>query len=294
MLTHLLSPPEKPPRAVVLGGAGFVGGAAVRHLAGAGIETLALGRAQVDLVSAGAAEALRRHLRPGDALVFASAHAPCRNAAMLVENVRMAEAVGAAIQGSGISHLVYVSSDAVYRDSPGPLTEASCAEPGSAHGAMHLSREILLRADHPGPMAVLRPTLIYGLEDPHNGYGPNRFRRLASAGADIALFGEGEERCDHVHVEDVALLLRRIVERRSTGVLNAVSGEVASFRELAEFTAEQFSPRVSVSGSPRTGAMPHGGYRPFDASAIARAFPGLRMTPWREGIASTCRILADA
>jgi hypothetical protein len=27
--------------------------------------------------------------------------------------------------------------------------------------------------------------------DPHNGYGPNRFRRLAAAGQEIVLFGEG-------------------------------------------------------------------------------------------------------
>jgi UDP-glucose 4-epimerase len=292
MLTHQLSPSEKPGRAVVLGAAGFVGAACVRHLRAAGVETLALGRAEVDLVSPGAGEALLKHLLPGDALVFASAHAPCRNAAMLVENVRMAEPVCAALRDAGLAHLVYVSSDAVYKDSAGPLTEASCAEPGSPHGAMHLSREVLLRSEFSGPIAVLRPTLIYGLHDPHNGYGPNRFRRLASAGADIVLFGDGEERRDHIHVEDVAELLCRMVQRRSDGTLNAVSGEVASFREIAELTAAQFSPQVSISTTPRTGAMPHGGYRPFDPKAIARSFPDLRITPWREGVAETCRILA--
>jgi len=44
------------------------------------------------------------------------------------------------------------------------------------------------------PLAILRPTLVYGAGDPHNGYGPNRFRRLASANQPIVLFGEGEER----------------------------------------------------------------------------------------------------
>jgi len=288
MLAHLLSPPGKPTRAVVLGAAGFVGGASVRHLKAAGIETLALGRAEVDLLAPGAAGTLRRHLRPGDTLVFVSARAPCKNAAMLVENIRMAEAACAAIKASDIAHLVYVSSDAVYKDSAEPLTEDSCAEPASSHGAMHLAREVLLRAEFTGPMAILRPTLIYGLDDPHNGYGPNRFRRLASEGKSIVLFGEGEERRDHVHVEDVAELLCGLVLRRSAGTLNAVSGNVASFRELAEFTAAQFSPRVSISSSPRTGPMPHGGYRPFDPTAIKRAFPDFLITPWREGIASTC------
>jgi nucleoside-diphosphate-sugar epimerase len=292
MLTHLLSPGEKPRRAVVLGAAGFVGSAALRHLKAAGIETLGLSRGDVDLASPGGADALKKRLMQGDALVFASARAPCRDAAMLVENVRMAGAVCAAIKEAEVAHLVYVSSDAVYKDSADALSEASCAEPGSPHGAMHLAREVLLRSEFAGPFAILRPTLIYGLHDPHNGYGPNRFRRLASAGADIVLFGNGEERRDHVHVEDVAELLSRIVQRGSTGILNAVSGDVASFREIAEFTVAQFSPQVSIIGSPRKGPMPHNGLRPFDAAEIVRAFPDFHMTQWRDGIASTCRIPA--
>ena len=202
----------------------------------------------------------------------------------------MAEAVCTAIREVAISHLVYVSSDAVYRDSNEPLTEGSCAEPGSAHGAMHLAREVVLRAEYVGPMAVLRPTLVYGIDDPHNGYGPNRFRRLATAGSKIFLFGEGEERRDHVHVEDVAGLFRRIVQRRSTGVLNAVSGELASFREIAEFTSALFNPVVAVKSTARIGPMPHNGYRPFNAAAIGVAFPDFRITPWREGISAVCRM----
>jgi nucleoside-diphosphate-sugar epimerase len=289
MLTHHLTAADKPPRTIVLGAGGFLGSAFVRRLRAAGIETHGLGRAEVELLGPGASEAILRHLRPKDTLVFVSARAPCKNAAMLVENVRMAEAVCAAMKGAEPGHLVYVSSDAVYKDSEAPLTESSCAEPGSPHGVMHLAREILLRSDYPGPMAIVRPTLVYGLHDPHNGYGPNRFRRLAFAGSDIALFGGGEERRDHIHVDDVAEMVCRIVRHGSTGTLNAVTGEVASFRELAEFTADQFSPRVSVTTSTRVGPMPHGGYRPFDPAAIRAAFPDLKLTPWRIGVAAVCK-----
>jgi UDP-glucose 4-epimerase len=294
MLTHSLPDTEKPKRVVVLGASGFVGSASLLRIMGTGIETLPIGRAAVDLVGPGAGDALRGHLRPGDTLVFASARAPCRNAAMLAENVRMAEAVIAAIKGGSVEHVVYVSSDAVYKDSADPITEESCAEPGSPHGAMHLAREVLLRSEFSGPLAILRPTLIYGLRDPHNGYGPNRFRRLAAAGSDMVLFGNGEERRDHVHIGDVAEMVCRVVQRRSVGILNAVSGNVASFRELAEFTADQFSPRVSIANSPRAGPMPHGGYRAFDPAGIFRAFPDFHATHWREGIVSTCNALPRA
>ena len=98
-------------------------------------------------------------------------------------------------------------------------------------------------------MFVLPST--YGIDDPHDGYGPNRFRRLAAEGKDLVLFGEGEEQRDHVAVADIAELVLCIVLHRSTGIVNAVSGEVVSFRALAEFIAAQFTPLVTIKGSPR-------------------------------------------
>jgi len=285
MLTHFHSAPSKPSRVVVLGAGGFIGSAIRRRIADNGILVLGLGRPGLDLLAPDAAKRLAEALAPEDVLIFASAHAPCRNLEMLSENVVMAAAVCAALKERPVAHLVYISSDAVYKDSPQPLTEASCAEPASLHGVMHLAREVALRQEHAGPLALVRPTLVYGLEDPHNGYGPNRFRRLAAAGQDIALFGEGEERRDHVDVEDIAEVVHRIVLRRSAGVANAVSGETVSFRELAEFVASEFTPRVAVKGTPRTGPMPHNGFRPFDNAAVLRAFPGFRFRTAREGLA---------
>ena len=285
MLTHHCSEPRQPARVVVLGARGFIAGAVLRRLTLDGTATLALGSSALDLLAPDAAERLAAALKVDDTLVFASAKAPCKDLAMLRENLVMAEAVCTALRKRPVSHVIYISSDAVYEDSREPITEATSAAPLSLHGAMHLTREIALREAFSGPLALVRPTLVYGFDDPHNGYGPNRFRRLAAAGKEIVLFGEGEERRDHVSVEDVAELVRLIARHRSAGVANAVSGEVASFRELAEFVAAEFTPRVAVRGSPRTGPMPHGGYRPFDNHAMLDAFPGFRFQRWREGLA---------
>jgi nucleoside-diphosphate-sugar epimerase len=254
----------------------------------AGIEILALGRESCDLLASDAAGRLAVKLRPDDTVVFVSACAPVKSAAMLMENIRMGDAVCAALTERPVAHVVYISSDAVYKDSTEPISESSCAEPGSLHGVMHLTREVMLRSEFSGPLALVRPTLTYGIDDPHNGYGPNRFRRLASEGKELVLFGEGEERRDHVAVSDIAELVLRIVLHRSTGIANAVTGEVVSFRTLAEFIAAQFNPRVAVRGSPRTAPMPHNGLRPFAPSAALTAFPDFTFTAWREGVAAMC------
>lgn len=285
MLKHFHAHARPPSRVVVLGAGGFIGSTILRRLA-AVMPTLALGRPALDLLAPCARTLLAQTLHPEDTLIFASARAPCKNVEMLRENIIMLDAVCGALKKQPVAHVVYLSSDAVYKDSSEPITEASCAEPSSIHGAMHLVREVALRQEFVGPLALVRPTLVYGVDDPHNGYGPNRFRRLAASGQTIVLFGDGEERRDHVYVEDIAELVRLIVLHRSSGVANAVSGDVVSFRELAEFVAAEFVPRVAITGSPRMGPMPHNGYRSFGNSAALQAFPGFRFNSWREGLSS--------
>jgi nucleoside-diphosphate-sugar epimerase len=237
-----------------------------------------VGRKEVDLLSPEAADKLSNIIRQGDAVVAAAAKAPCKDSAMLVDNMVIARAMVRTLAAAPVAHVVNISSDAVYADSAEPLTEASCAAPDSLHGAMHLAREVMFRAEVKAPLAILRPSLLYGAADPHNGYGPNRFRRLAAEGKEIVLFGEGEERRDHVYIGDVAELVARVLYHCSTGVLNIATGKVHSFREIAE----KFSSKVK--GSPRSGPMPHNGYRPFDAAGVRKAFPDFRFTPLDEGL----------
>ena len=291
MLQHHNRTPRLPPRTVVLGAGGFIGGAIQRRLEGAGAAVLGLGRRELDLVADGADERLAALLRPDDTLVIVSARAPCKTPAMMLENIRMMASICAALARRPVAHLVYVSSDAVYADGPLPLTEASPAAPTSLHGVMHLAREQMLITAAAGatPLAILRPTLVYGAGDPHNGYGPNKFRRQANCGEAIVLFGEGEERRDHVDVGDIAEITCLVINHRSGGVLNIATGAVASFRALAD-KAVALSPRkVEIKGLPRNGPMPHNGYRAFDASATQKAFPDFRYTAVDVGLARAQR-----
>ena len=292
MLRHLAPAPMAPARVVVIGGSGFVGGALCRRIARAQIPVLAITRQQIDLLADGAEKQLRAIVQPGDAVVAAAARAPCRSLDMLVENVKMTRAMIAALRDAAPSHVINISSDAVYADEPVPIDEETPTAPGTLHGAMHLAREIAFRSDISAPLTIVRPTLLYGLEDPHNGYGPNRFRRLAAAGENITVFGAGEERRDHVWIDDLAEILFRILTRRSIGVLNVATGEAHSFRALAEAAAGASQRKVAVEETPRVGPMPHNGYRPFDIEATRAAFPDFAYAPTIATVAKL-QILAE-
>jgi UDP-glucose 4-epimerase len=285
MLEHLHASPQKPKRVVVMGSGSFVGGAILERLAKEGLQALGLSRKEVDLLKPEAAEKLRAFLKPGDAFVAVSAIAPVKNPDMLIDNLVMARAMTRALAQVELSQVVNISSDAIYADGPLPLTESTPAAPTSLHGAMHLARELIFRAEVKAPLAMLRPTLIYGASDPHNGYGPNRFRRLAAEAKEIVLFGEGEERRDHVFIGDVGELALRVLMHKSRGELNVASGEAHSFRAVAEKVVKLSGRSVALKGSPRSGPMPHNGYRPFDISACRAAFPDFRPTGIDHGLA---------
>ncbi|HTI85265.1 MAG TPA: NAD(P)-dependent oxidoreductase [Alphaproteobacteria bacterium] len=280
MLTHAHAEPKSPSRVVVIG-AGFVGNSIARAVERRGVPVLALKRADLDLLADNAAESLAKRLRADDSVVFVSAQAPARNAAQLIQNLKMAEVVAKTLAAQSVAHLVYISSDAVYADDANPVTERSSVQPASMHGMMHAARELMLRTEAKVPLAILRPSLLYGAADPHNGYGPNRFRRLAAKGETITLFGEGEEMRDHVLIDDVAEIAAATLAHRSTGVLNIATGVSTSFRRIAEMIVARAGRPVEIKGTPRQNPITH---RHFDIADTLKAFPAFHFTPLAKGL----------
>lgn len=290
MLTHLRAAPSAPSRVVVLGARGFVAGDLVRHLTRTGTPVLALSSGDLDLTTPASVDAMRGLLREDDALVFVSALTPDRgrDIATMMRNLQMAQHVCAALAARPCGPVVYVSSDAVYHDDANPVRESSCAQPSSFHGMMHAARERMLIETLKAaktPLAILRPSLLYGHGDTHNGYGPNRFVRTAVADRKIALFGEGEEKRDHVYIEDVSALVGLVLAHRSAGVLNVATGRSHSFREVAEHVSS-ICGDVAIVPSPRANPITH---RHFDISTLVAAFPAFRFTSLRAGLDGTVR-----
>ena len=121
----------------------------------------------------------------------------------------------------------------------------------------------------------------------HNGYGPNRFLRLAERGQPIVLFGKGEERRDHVLIDDVAELTAQVIYRRSSGALNIATGTLRSFRDIADMVVRYIDRAVPIVETPRTQPMPHKGYRAFDIACCSTAFPDFSFTPFPDGLRRT-------
>jgi len=248
-------------RVLVIGASGFVGGEIKRQLELSGIEVLSITRSNFDLSENSSLERIASSILPSDSIVFAAARAPVRNMDDFIYNSLLVRNFVDCLQSTDFEYLLNISSDAVYPDMPTPIDEECRPSPGTLHGAMHLSREIALSQSF-SQVGDLRPTLIYGAEDPHGGYGPNLFIRRALNNQSILLFGEGEELRDHIHVSDVAKLALHMLKDQVTGPINAVTGTVKSFYSIAEIVTKLI-PGTKIEFLSRKGLVPHNGYREF-------------------------------
>jgi len=240
-------------------------------------------------------QSLRGLIRADDAVVVVSAITPDKGKDVhtLMKNLTMGSHLSIFLQQHPCAHVLYISSDAVYADGMSLIRETSCASPTTFHGLMHLARErMLAQALALGriPLMILRPCTLYGAQDTHHAYGPNRFLRGAMQQRAITLIGEGEEQRDHVALTDLARLIGFCIVHRSDGVLNVATGTSVSFARLARMVAELFEEPVRIDSQPRQSAVTH---RHFDVTALMRAFPSWRPTPLREGLLETFRQLRE-
>lgn len=278
------SDPSAPARIVVLGAGGFLGRHAVPVLQGIAGAVLTPSARELDLSAPEATGRLVALLQPRDTLLFLSAVTPDkgRDGATLIRNLQMARTVCLAAERVKLGHLVYAASDAVYGWDEEQISEATPAVPTDLYGAMHRTRELMLSAEAPAPLAVLRFTAVYGEQDTHNAYGPNRFIRQARKEGRIKLFGDGEDVRDHLYIADAVDVLRRVVIGRAEGLSNVASGVSTSFRDLAEVVAAHV-PGTVIEAGPRAQPATR---RRFAPSAAQSAFPDLYFTPLTTGIST--------
>lgn len=125
-----------PDRVVVLGAGGFIGRTLVSMLQRAGIAVLPVSSADLDLATHGAADRLGAMLQRHDAVVMLAALTPDKGRGLqpFLTNIHMAASLCGALEKLTLAHVVYLSSDSVYRMAAGLVSEVSCAEPDDLYG----------------------------------------------------------------------------------------------------------------------------------------------------------------
>jgi 2'-hydroxyisoflavone reductase len=137
----------------------------------------------------------------------------------------------AAVLGANVGRYIYISSISVYPDTSKPGTDetapvATIADPttekitGETYGALKALSEKAAQTAMPGKVAVVRPGLIVGPEDPSDRftYWPARVAR----GGEVLAPGSPDDPIQLIDVRDLGEFLVRLIEDKATGVYNAL------------------------------------------------------------------------
>ena len=231
-------------KALVTGGAGFLGRECIRQLRAEGIETVSTDRAgEVDLRGDLSEPEFCSSLPNVDAVVhnagvqYLSPDLPffSRTAYFDRNNVEATGNLARRYAGTP-AHFVYVGTSMMYQ-----VTGASSYSPTSPmlgqgiYSSSKLAAWERVRA-LPNRTSLMVPCIIAG---PGRGglFAPFA-RSIARFGA-VVFPGEGSRPTHMVHVEDAAGLLARIVARKTAGVFNAASPEPLSIGQWADAIAAE-------------------------------------------------------
>ena len=257
-------------RIVLFGSNGFVSSSIKKYLEKVKYNFIVLGSKRYDLTNSKNIKKINKILSNDDIILFTSSIAPSKTFQEFNKNITMSLNMIRAIGEKKINKFVYLSSDAVYKDTKSPINEKTEADPNTLHGLMHVTRERIFSSFFCKKMLVVRPTLIYGENDPHNGYGPNSFIRLAKKNLNIKLFGKGEERRDHININTVVILILDLIKKDKFGVFNLCSGSVISFNNLAKKIIKIIGSKSKIIFTKRVGPMHHLGLRQFDIKKLKK------------------------
>jgi dTDP-4-dehydrorhamnose reductase len=223
-----------PPRLLVTGGSGHLGGEVVRRASEAGWDVAgtsfhAPGGVRLDVRDAAAVEALVADLAPE--CVVHTAYVQ-DGADAWATNVDGSANVAAAAAGQG-ARLIHLSTDLVFDGRAGPYREDDPVHPLLEYGLSKAEGERVVAGRHP-EATIVRTSLIYGGEG-LSGH-ERRILDVVDGRADLAFFTD-ELRCP-VHVSDLARALLALAGIAHAGPLHLAGADGVSRYEFARLVAE--------------------------------------------------------
>jgi UDP-glucose 4-epimerase len=301
-------------RAIVTGGAGFIGSHVVDALLAEGcdvtvIDDLSSGDAgrvaeparlcELDIVERPALEALIAEVQPGaifhlaaQASVVASVEDPGRDCDV---NVKGTLNVLEAASGCGASVVFTSTGGALYGDAaPMPTAEDFIPAPLSPYGASKWAAEAYVNTwslSSRIPHAVCRLGNVYGpRQNPHGEAGVVAiFSSHLHDGRAPKLYGHGRPTRDYVYVADVVNAL--LAARGKAGTYNVATGVQTAvttvWRELSEAAGKQIEPELADL---RPGELQHSC---LDPSLAERELGWRAQVPIAQGLRLTYEALVE-
>jgi dTDP-4-dehydrorhamnose reductase len=268
-------------RLLITGAGGMLGQDLVAAALAAGLEPVALPRAELDITDAAAVGAAVEDAKP-DAVINCAAWTD-------VDGAETHEREATAVNGDGAGQLaaavarsgawtVHVSSDYVFDGARRePYLESDPTNPVSAYGRSKLAGEIAVADAAPGASTIVRSSWLFGAGGP---CFPATILRLASERGELSVVDD--QVGAPTFTGHLAPALIELCATRTPGVLHVAGSGHCSWFEFATAIVAAAGLDCRVRPVPST-EMPRPATRP--AYSVLRSERGApRLTDWRHGL----------
>lgn len=265
-------------RAIVTGGAGFIGRHVTKALLEQGYEVTVLDNLisgnrehippQASFIEADIRkyEEVEKQIQKGDVVFHLAALTSVSGSiehplSYHETNIRGTYNVFEAARKKEAKGVVFSSSASVYGNQEGVLRENSALKPMSPYAFQKMFGEQLgsyYAASFSFPSVALRYFNVYGIGNHEEGsYAPvtARFLKAKREGRPLPIVGDGKQTRDFIHVTDIAKANVRaalLLEKGTYEVINVCSGIPTSVNEIAEIVGgivEHLPPRIEPKHS---------------------------------------------
>lgn len=236
-------------KVIILGHTGFVGSNLYRNLQKKDeFEVIGLSLPEIDLSKKNDLNKLTQYLTQDSILIIASwvKRQYGEDLKTYSLNNAITENICEVLLSKPVKRVIFMSSAAVYGEETENLriTESTPVNPTSYYGISKYTAEQLLKKTCADvgrtSLLCLRPPLIYGVGDAGKTYGPSGFFDAAINGRDIVLWGDGTELREFIYIEDICKGIEFLIDNKTEGELNFVSGNSNNFLEIINILKNNF------------------------------------------------------
>ena len=162
-----------------------------------------------------------------------------------------------------IEHFIYFSSSMVYGHFQDPeVTEETTCDPLGIYGALKYGGEKLVIAYQQTfdlPYTIIRPSALYGPRCVSRRVG-QIFIENALTGKEITIAGDGSERLDFTHIDDLVTGIELVIKKDTSRnqIFNLTYGESRSLNDMGDIMRQEF-PGLEIRHMPKDKLMPDRG-----------------------------------
>lgn len=98
------------------------------------------------------------------------------------------------------------------------------------------------------PLAILRPSQIYGNQDSFRAHQPFIYTMVdkAEKGEDITIYGSNDAQRNYIHIDDLTMIVAKVIQKKAQGIFSCMYSTDLTYSQIAKAALSAFHSKGTV------------------------------------------------